>query len=67
MYMFIVCEVNKGIAKTLAWCHSQSAVIVIPAFKNIEIEVLLSLFLIDHAYIKTIKTNTCRRKTRWLK
>lgn len=62
--MFIVCEVNKSIAKTLAWCHSQSAVIVIPVLKSIETEVLLSLLLINHAYIKTIKPNTCRRKTR---
>lgn len=64
MYMFIVCEVNKSIAKTLAWCRSQSAVIVIVVFKTIETEVLLRPFVNDHAYIKTVKPYACRRKAR---
>lgn len=33
MYMFIVREVNKSIAKTLTWCHSPSAVIGILALQ----------------------------------
>lgn len=53
--MFIVREVNKSIAKTLAWCHSQSTVIGILAYRNVKIEQLVFSYFIDRAYLKTIK------------
>lgn len=63
MYMFIVREVNKSIAKTLTWCRSQSAVIVILAFNNLKMELWVWPFLICHTYVKTIKHNTSRSKS----
>lgn len=62
MYMFIVREVNKSIAKTLTWCHSQSAVIGILAFNNLEIELRLWPFVIGHTPMKTISAEVRQTK-----
>lgn len=61
--MFIVREVNKSIAKTLTWCHSQSALIGVLAFTNLKTELQVRPFLIGCTYMKTIIHKNCRRKT----
>lgn len=71
MYMFIVREVNKSIAKTLAWCHSQSTVVGIFAYRNIKIECLVfPYFIILLTVLIWKQLKSCRRspvEERWSK